>query len=249
VLNDDADNTDAIAAVAVPGASPSGTNVILQGRKLWKDGAWNTLCLPFNVTVGSGQMEGATAMTLNGSTSGFDNESGVLTLNFNAVAQNSTIAAGTPFIVKWTGVNVTDPVFTDVTVSSTAPADNVISTDGKVQFLGTYSPAAIANGNKACLFLGGANTLYWPDADNYKVGAFRAYFKVDLGNGLGVYPAPDAVRQFVLNFGDETNAVFDLNNKEEITNNNWYSLDGVKLDGKPTKKGLYIHGGRKVVVP
>ena len=28
----------------------------------------------------------------------------------------------------------------------------------------------------------------------------------------------------------------------------WYTLDGVRLDGKPTKKGLYIHGGRKVVV-
>jgi hypothetical protein len=28
----------------------------------------------------------------------------------------------------------------------------------------------------------------------------------------------------------------------------WYTLDGVRLDWKPTKKGLYIHGGRKVVV-
>ena len=29
----------------------------------------------------------------------------------------------------------------------------------------------------------------------------------------------------------------------------WYSLDGRKLDGKPTVKGLYIHEGRKVVIP
>ena len=28
----------------------------------------------------------------------------------------------------------------------------------------------------------------------------------------------------------------------------WFTLDGRKLDGKPTKAGLYIHGGRKVVV-
>ena len=28
----------------------------------------------------------------------------------------------------------------------------------------------------------------------------------------------------------------------------WHSLDGRKLQGKPTKKGLYIHGGRKTVV-
>ena len=28
----------------------------------------------------------------------------------------------------------------------------------------------------------------------------------------------------------------------------WYTLDGRKLDSKPTRKGLYIHGGRKVVI-
>ena len=28
----------------------------------------------------------------------------------------------------------------------------------------------------------------------------------------------------------------------------WYTLDGRKLQGKPTKKGLYIHNGRKVVI-
>ena len=61
-------------------------------------------------------------------------------------------------------------------------------------------------------------------------------------------PSDGLIRAFNLNFGDETNAVFDLNNKEEIINNNWYSLDGLKLDKAPTRKGLYIHNGRKVVV-
>ena len=28
----------------------------------------------------------------------------------------------------------------------------------------------------------------------------------------------------------------------------WFDLNGRKLDGKPTVKGLYLHGGRKVVV-
>ena len=28
----------------------------------------------------------------------------------------------------------------------------------------------------------------------------------------------------------------------------WYSLDGRKLDGKPTQKGIYVNGGHKVVV-
>jgi hypothetical protein len=28
----------------------------------------------------------------------------------------------------------------------------------------------------------------------------------------------------------------------------WYTLDGRRLDGQPTAKGLYIHGGKKVIV-
>jgi len=26
-------------------------------------------------------------------------------------------------------------------------------------------------------------------------------------------------------------------------------MEGVKLDGKPTKSGVYIHNGKKVVIP
>ena len=33
------------------------------------------------------------------------------------------------------------------------------------------------------------------------------------------------------------------------TNSNvWFTLDGVRLDGPPMKKGLYIHNGKKVVI-
>jgi hypothetical protein len=39
-----------------------------------------------------------------------------------------------------------------------------------------------------------------------------------------------------------------LNNNEQITNNKWYSLDGRRLDGRPTAKGIYIVNGKKVIV-
>ena len=39
-----------------------------------------------------------------------------------------------------------------------------------------------------------------------------------------------------------------LNDKGQMINDSWFSLDGRKLDGQPTRKGLYIHNGRKVVV-
>ena len=33
-----------------------------------------------------------------------------------------------------------------------------------------------------------------------------------------------------------------------VQSDKWYTLDGRQLEGKPTKKGLYIHHGKKVVV-
>ena len=39
-----------------------------------------------------------------------------------------------------------------------------------------------------------------------------------------------------------------LVNSEEVNNEGWYDLEGRKLSGKPDKKGLYIHNGRKVVI-
>ena len=37
-----------------------------------------------------------------------------------------------------------------------------------------------------------------------------------------------------------------LNDKGQMTNDNWYSLDGRKLNGEPKVKGIYIYKGKKV---
>ena len=39
-----------------------------------------------------------------------------------------------------------------------------------------------------------------------------------------------------------------LNDHGEMINNHWYTLDGYKLDNKPTAKGIYIHRGKKIVI-
>ena len=52
----------------------------------------------------------------------------------------------------------------------------------------------------------------------------------------------------VIDYGDESGTgVNDVNGVKEAKANSWYTLDGRKLDGKPTKKGVYIYNGRKVV--
>ncbi len=220
-------------------------NVTLSKRTLYKDGDWNTLCLPFDVSTASGPLSGdhVQAMVLDGDESGLDDTT--LTLNFDPAP--ATIPAGTPFIVKWdnTGADITDPVFQGVKVSSTTPG-SVTSTDGYVTFLDSYAATTLDADDRSVLFLGSGNNLYWP-SDARPVGAFRAWFVLNNGLSAGEADSPYYVRLY---FGeDETTRISaPLVKSEEVKSEKFYSLDGRRLDGKPTKKGLYIVNGRKVVV-
>lgn len=134
---------------------------------------------------------------------------------------------------------INNPVFKGVTIDKTAPT----STDGKVSFVGNYSPFAINDGNRnSVLLLSSGNRLGYAKTDR-ELGAFRAYFEV---------PATASVRSYVLNFGDEAETATGIISTTIYTDDTkagaWYMLDGRKLSGKPTKKGLYIVNGKTVVV-
>ena len=134
--------------------------------------------------------------------------------------------------------DIVSPTFKGVTITAPTPLP-VTFTDGS--FKGTYQSITFTDKNPSILFLGAGNTLYYPES-GAKIGAQRAYF--DLGTAQA--------RQFVLNFdGEGTQNGIGHTEITEITERAgaWYTLDGVRLDGKPTKKGLYIYGGKKVVVP
>ena len=137
--------------------------------------------------------------------------------------------------------HLTNPLFQNVTVSNAAPTP-VESSDGAVRFVGSYSPVSLDANDKSVLYLGAANTLYYPNAD-MTLGSCRALFRL---NG-----ASAQVRDINLNF-DEQGTQTKIGHTEitEITEraNAWYTINGVKLEGKPTQKGLYIYGNKKVVI-
>ena len=237
-------------------------NVILAGRTLYKDGKWNTLCLPFNATK-TGPLADATIkeLDLTGSYSytdgnhvtGFDSQTGTLYLNFKDA---TSVTAGTPYIIKWAnGDNLVDPVFSSVNVTNAGLVDNIVSNDGYLKFKGTYSPKDIYTADKTFLYLGSDNKLYYPSGENmtsFNVNACRAYF--ELLNGLTAGDPISGVRSFRLNFdGDPTGIT--TTNYTNFTNSEdtWYDLQGRriangKLSNGKLPKGLYIHNGRKVVI-
>ena len=53
-LSDTADNGDVIALMK----NALSADVTLTGRTLYKDGAWNTICLPFDVTISGSVLDG-----------------------------------------------------------------------------------------------------------------------------------------------------------------------------------------------
>ena len=81
------------------------------------------------------------------------------------------------------------------------------------------------------------------------INACRAYFQL---NGLTAGTPTSQVRAFRLNFEEdsETTGILSTTDFTDYTDKNaaWYTVDGVKLSGKPTRKGIYLYGGLKVVI-
>ena len=116
--------------------------------------------------------------------------------------------------------------------------------------MGTFSPVDLEGNDRKVLFMGSSNTLYYP-SKNLTVKSCRAYFQLHNGITAGDLEANGA-KAFVLNFGDQEVETTSLNEvlrvKNEESSGAWFTIDGRKLNRKPTQKGLYIHNGKKVVV-
>ena len=75
------------------------------------------------------------------------------------------------------------------------------------------------------------------------VGAFRWIIRVESKYGN----TPAYARKMTFFDGEEATGVNEVIEVKEVNDDSWYTLDGRKLDGKPTAKGIYIHYGKKIV--
>jgi len=214
----------------------------LKGNTFWKDDSWNTLCLPFRLSSFEGTpLAGARVKTL--VSSKFENNT--LTLNFTE-KDITSIKAGKPYIVKWSdGDNIVNPLFQNViTTDKIEP----IETD-YIDFVGTFSPITLEANDHSALYLGASNMLYYP-ADNIPIKAYHAYFQLKNGLVAGDSEHNAPIRSFILNFDGETEGISTIttNDNQTSADTNWYTIDGVRLNDKPTQKGIYIVGGKIVSI-
>jgi hypothetical protein len=220
-LADNADNSSLITA-----ANGSTLNVTLQGRTL-QAGSWNTFAVPFSMAIPNGW----TVKELTGAT----DDGSTLTLTFGDAA---SIEAGKPYLVQVESA-VENPVFNNVSVSST-PAPSVFA--NVISFVPTFGLTALPEGKENILFLATGNTLKHPSAESQNLKGFRAYFQLPGG--------ANQVRAFRMDFGDNVTGVEAVQGSRFKFQGSdaWYTLDGLKFSGKPSKRGLYINNGKKVVI-
>ena len=243
--SDPYDSNQSLIAMHAESTEEGPVNVLISGRTLYRDGYWNTICLPFDVALSGSVLDGATARPLTAaSISG-------TTLNLTFGDAVTTLVAGTPYIIKWeaAATNIVNPQFLGVTFDATDRSyDNAAPDGGRVRFAGTYTSTTFT-ADKNILLMGGDNTLRYP-GKGAGIGAFHAYFKI------GGDDAQSAARltAFRIDFGEEeTTGIVDVaghagNPSAARQGASWYALDGRRLNGKPTQRGIYVNNVKKVVV-
>lgn len=237
-------------------------NASFPDRILYKDGDWNTICLPFDVTVAGSPLDGdgVTVKTLKGASL----ENGTLALTFTEGSETE-LKAGVPYLIKWTKpdgyvpfnynpeepcYDLYAPTFKNVTLDIILKP--VVVTD-LIAFDGTYTSWEYKQDSPSVLLMGAENNLYYPKYSylSYSyLNCFRAYFQL-LGGIKAIDPGlGGSIKSMVIDFGEEETDIEELKDGEtgDVKNEGWYTLSGVKLAGKPSVSGIYLFNGKKVAV-
>ena len=159
-------------------ATASMKHYALMIRSLYKDGYFNTICLPFDVnSIAASPLAGAEIYTFDGGRvvdTGSGNE---LQLQLSPLSGDQ-LEKGVPYMLRWTsGDNLSFLKFDNIAWGTGSDAG--LTGDAKVTFRGFYPMTHIEELNHYNLFLGADDVLYWPKSDGTSMRGFRAYWLVD----------------------------------------------------------------------
>ena len=228
ILSDDESNEDLIYDV-----SGKTYNAYLESRTFRDNGIWNTLALPFNVTVANSPFKDALIYTVLNRSSVVN---GLLTLRIDPLTP-TTLEAGKPYLITWEGAKtVYEPNFSNVTFNrATQEVTGSVTGGTTIAFKPNYSYLEFTEAQPSILFL--SNNNLYSVAAGAKIKPQRGYFQVSDGS---------PVRGMVFDIVDEETAIESVNGA--FNNNPWYDLNGRKLTGKPAQKGIYINNGKKTII-
>lgn len=162
------------------------------------------------------------------------NNAGVLTMT-----QVETTPAGEGLMLKGTAnetfyvpalFNLTPEALTGNSLKGLTKITEVETTEGdKTNFILSQQKGVIA---------------WYPLAAKYALKAHSAYLQLltnDVFTGEGT-------RAISMDFEDGVTTGFIQIATDDVEDGDWYGIDGVKFNQKPTQRGVYINNGRKVIV-
>ena len=200
-------------------------------RTFYKDGEWNTLCLPFAVANAATAFDGAELREVDVT------QSSENTIVFK---EATTIEAGKPYLIKWakTPNEVCDFVNTFEGVTLVATATPVKVNDA-ITFTGFYNKVIADKLGASVAAIGAGNKLFKVTSGEMK--GFRAAFVLN--------PATPAAGIKVVIDGTTT-GIEDLVVDGVKANGRVYNLNGQYVGNSLNglQPGIYIQNGKKVVV-
>ena len=176
---------------------------------------------------------------------------------------NTDLSANTAYVFEptpWGHSEELGITFKNVTIANTLEPEVSSST---FQFLGTYSQKNWLDGDEDLgkvygFAISGYESEGFTAGQFVKLGAgasaapFRAYLKYNgnlsdatLSRAFSSLSLPNVLNIEYI----KSNNVTDIKPiNKTLSRNEWFTLSGQKLDGTPSKKGVYVNNGKKVIV-
>ena len=215
---------------------------------------WETIALPFNVQSIVHESHGA-LVPFGGGNSGYP--IWLHQLRDNGLTPVTAIEANTPYLICMPNNRVYPSAYNqagNVTFASsnvTVPETNPHEAFGGGVMLVPAFQGMDSNSDIFTLNVGEASGSYAEGSvfiSNYRsVRPFQAYAR-HTSQARGEDDDRYIPLTSIGGGGDDTTGIMEMIQPADNGTGDWYSLDGRKLSSKPTKKGVYIQNGKKIVI-
>ena len=211
----------------------------------WDAKQYQILVLPFEVSVSeiSAQLGYAVVNVVNKAKATADNI--YWSLEWGNIPANTPFTVRTAEAIPAGGKPLT---FTGKTIVAPKTAYPSVDAGNGFKVVGAYEKYIIdeSSAQKERFYAGGKHYGIEPGSPNtWTINPFNGY--VDLS---GSASAPESVTFTFENVGGGTTAIRSITaeNAGNAKAEGWYTLNGVKLQGAPVEKGVYIKNGKKIVI-
>lgn len=218
--------------------------------RLFNNTDWEAWYVPFDLSLTNELLSYFSFAKFAGT---YTEDDGSFCITIAKMKEGDVVKANTPYCVKANQADSTNPrIITQTDVTLKAAEKNsfyMLSAEKKIIINGSYNEKVATEGDDDWYAL--SSGLYSVQQPGNVLSPFRCFVTIDdrEDNPYASTPNPATVKLMVL--GDDETGIEELESpkqKNEYSTDTWYTMDGRRLSGKPTHKGIFIINGKKVLV-